>query len=173
MTPHLRGHVRAYIDRQLPAGLLHIYDQHLVSCAVCREAAEQERRIVSSLRSSATVPAALRSSLLGLQAAPAEAPVPLAPAAVMGTHPSVPTLSPSAPAWHRSPVRAAVIGVVAAGASVVAAVGITAAAPGVASRTTTPVASVPAVGGSTARPVGPVLGPQVLVVRDSSAQSSP
>ena len=69
MTPHLKGHVRAYVDRALPPAMLHLYDKHLVCCTVCRAAADQERRIVAALRSDTGVPMSLRTSLMGLAAA--------------------------------------------------------------------------------------------------------
>ncbi|GAB3081770.1 hypothetical protein GCM10027053_53310 [Intrasporangium mesophilum] len=136
MTPHLRNHVRAYVDRALPPALLHLYDRHVVCCTMCRAAADQERRIVASLRSDTGVPMSLRSSLIGLATAPPapEVPVhsgpriPLPPIGFrMPSAPSydpVPTVSPGAPALHRSPMRAAVVASIAAGASVAAAWGL-------------------------------------------------
>ena len=137
MTPHLRGHVRAYVDRALPPALLHLYDRHLVCCAICRDAADRERRIVASLRSDTGVPTSLHSSLLGLAAAPLPEPasqpgprIPLPPlhlrASAVPSYDPVPTVHPSAPALHRSPMRAAVVASIAAGASVAAAWGLAA-----------------------------------------------
>ncbi|GAA2744739.1 hypothetical protein GCM10009868_23530 [Terrabacter aerolatus] len=142
MTPHLKGYVRAYVDRALPPAMLHLYDKHLVCCTVCRAAADQERRIVAALRSDTGVPMSLRTSLMGLGAAPSGEPQP-APAPVRDTRapriplpppglrmpsaPSydpVPTVRPTAPALHRSPMRAAVVASIAAGASVAAAWGL-------------------------------------------------
>ena len=142
MTPHLKGYVRAYVDRALPPAMLHLYDKHLVCCTVCRAAADQERRIVASLRSDTGVPMSLRSSLMGLGAAPVGEPqpapsppgrsngprIPLTPIGFrMPSTPSydpVPTVRPTAPALHRSPMRAAVVASIAAGASVAAAWGL-------------------------------------------------
>lgn len=143
MTPHLKGHVRAYVDRALPPAMLHLYDKHLVCCAVCRAAADQERRIVASLRSDTGVPMSLRTSLMGLGAAPSGDPhpaphpdpqvsrgprIPVPPVGFrMPSAPSyepVPTVRPTAPALHRSPMRAAVVASIAAGASVAAAWGL-------------------------------------------------
>ena len=142
MTPHLRGHVRAYVDRALPPAVLHLYDRHLVACMVCRSAADQERRIVSSLRADACdLPGSLRSSLMSLATAPAvSAPapipthgprIPLGPLArggrgivPAGAPEPLSTVPPTAPALHRSPMRAAVIASLAAGASVAAAWGL-------------------------------------------------
>lgn len=137
MTPHLKGHVRAYVDRALPPALLHVYDRHLVCCAMCRAATEQERRIVASLRADTGVPMSLRTSLMGLAASSAleQAPastgprIPMPPLGFrMPSAPSyepVPTVRPTAPALHRSPMRAAVVASIAAGASVAAAWGLT------------------------------------------------
>ena len=137
MTPHLKGHVRAYVDRALPPPLLHVYDKHLVCCAVCRAAADQERRIVASLRADTGVPMSLRTSLIGLASMPPADPpptsngprIPLPPLGFrMPSAPSyepVPTVRPTAPALHRSPMRAAVVASLAAGASVAAAWGLT------------------------------------------------
>lgn len=159
MTPHLRGHVRAYVDRALPPALLHVYDRHLVYCRVCQSAADQERRIVLALRSHTDIPTSLRSSLMGLavstpstsgmsgrsvmaatglrqppraNAGPEVPPVPVPPpGSLVSSHPMhdalhsrLPTVRPTAPALHRSPVRAAVVASIAAGASVAAAWGL-------------------------------------------------
>jgi hypothetical protein len=139
VTPHLKGHVRAYVDRALPPAMLHLYDKHLVCCTVCRAAADQERRIVAALRSDTGVPMSLRTSLMGLAAAPSGDPqpappvsrgprIPMPPAGFrMPSAPSyepVPTVRPTAPALHRSPMRAAVVASIAAGASVAAAWGL-------------------------------------------------
>ncbi|WP_323096590.1 hypothetical protein [Intrasporangium sp. YIM S08009] len=134
MTPHLRGYVRAYVDRALPPAMLHLYDKHLVCCLSCRDAVDRERRIVASLRSDTGVPTSLRSALLGLAATPPAADperdgprIPLAPVGVRGALPTydpVPTVHPGAPALHRSPMRAAVVASIAAGASVAAAWGL-------------------------------------------------
>lgn len=140
MTPHLKGYVRAYVDRALPPAMLHLYDKHLVCCTVCRAAADQERRIVAALRSDTGVPMSLRTSLMGLGATAGHetarpstpdtsAPrIPLPPLGLrMPSAPSyepVPTVRPTAPALHRSPMRAAVVASIAAGASVAAAWGL-------------------------------------------------
>ena len=138
MTPHLKGHVRAYVDRALPPAMLHLFDKHLVCCTVCRAAADQERRIVAALRADTGVPMSLRTSLIGLASAAsaptsAEADVnsPRVPVPPVGfrmpsapVHEPVPTVPPTAPALHRSPMRAAVVASIAAGASVAAAWGL-------------------------------------------------
>jgi hypothetical protein len=123
---------------------------------MCRHAADQERRIVAALRSDTGVPMSLRSSLMGLAATPPpmEEPVrssgPRIPVPPLGSrmpsgpsHDPVPTVRPTAPPLHRSPMRAAVVASIAAGASVAAAWGL-AISPLPGARTTTtrvPVAS--------------------------------
>ncbi|MFM6849801.1 MAG: hypothetical protein ACKOVB_11950 [Terrabacter sp.] len=136
MTPHLKGHVRAYVDRALPPALMHLYDKHVVCCTTCRAAADQERRIVAALRADTGVPMSLRTSLMGLAAAaPAQAAPapsgPRVPAPPLGfrmpstpSYEPVPTVRPTAPALHRSPMRAAVVASIAAGASMAAAWGL-------------------------------------------------
>lgn len=147
MTPHLGGHVRAYVERTLPPAVQHLFDRHLVTCVMCRAVADQERRIIATLRAdSAFVPGSLRSSLMGLAATailepePTRHPgprIPLGPLASRGSAsralgpgkglasaPGVPTVPPTAPALHRSPMRAAVAASLAAGASVAAAWGL-------------------------------------------------
>lgn len=140
MTPHLRGQVRAYVDRSLPEPVLRCFDRHVVYCMTCRAAADQERRIVASLRADADVPQGLRSALLGLgSTSPAGRPAgpawgprssgaahdPMAPEAPSGirmppspVREAIPTVPPQAPALHRSPMRAALFASLAAGASV-------------------------------------------------------
>ncbi len=137
MTPHLRGNVRAYVDRGLSPALLHLYDRHVVCCAMCRAAADQERRIVASLRADTGIPTSLMSSLMGLGAAPSGPATPGVPSAPPVPRPPsglrmpsasfrdpVPTVRPSSPPLHRSPMRAAVLASIAAGASVAAAWGL-------------------------------------------------
>lgn len=159
MTPHLRGHVRAYVDRALPAPMLHAFDKHLVCCVVCRALADQERRIVASLRSDTGVPQGLRSSLMGLAATTDSSSVPDVPRPPLGFRmPSaafpdpVPTVPPTSPALHRSPVRAAVVASLAAGASVAAAWGLAVSPLPASSPLRAPVARVPA-GAATMAPV--------------------
>jgi len=170
VTPHLRGQVRAYVDRSLPPAVLHLYDKHLVCCTMCRAAADQERRIVASLRADTGVPTSLRSSLIGLAASPPpmeapQSPTPRIPMPPLGfrmpsgaSRDPVPTVRPTSPPLHRSPMRAAVVASIAAGASVAAAWGL-AVAPlpgGRAPSARVPVASfgeagfgAPALGGTT------------------------
>ena len=68
MTRHLGLQVNAYVDRRLDATALRAFDQHLVVCLVCRHAADEERRLLASLRSGPTpgFSADLHSMLLAL-----------------------------------------------------------------------------------------------------------
>ena len=106
----------AYADRSLPAATLLACDRHVAICPGCRDAVEAERRLLSSLRSDATpeLPSGLESALLCLAvyAVPTVPTRPPSPLVVVGR---------SAPAMHRSPVRAALLASLAAGASVAAA----------------------------------------------------
>ena len=157
MTRHLGLQVSAYVDGRLDARQLHAFDQHLAVCLVCRHAADEERRLLTSLRSGPTpgFSADLQSMLLAM-AQPAVAPAaPDDDLAVAATTPSwlrgmtrpsgpppiprapesvrqlrVPTVAPASPALHRSPRRAAAIAGLAAGASAAAAIGLAVVGPG-------------------------------------------
>lgn len=130
MAQHLGLQVSAYVDRSLEPAVLLAFDRHLVACEVCRHAADQERRLLASLRHGTPgVPSSLQASLLSLAAHP---PVPQAPPAVRA---AVPTVAPAAPPLHRSPRRAAALAGFAATASAVAAIGLATAGPGVAPAT--------------------------------------
>jgi hypothetical protein len=148
---------------------------------MCRALADQERRIVTSLRSETGVPHGLRSSLMGLaaeptfQSSPPEVPRP--PRGFRMPAPSfptpVPTVPPTSPPLHRSPVRAAVVASLAAGASVAAAWGL-AVAPLPASPLRTPSARVPA-GAATVAPVSfapAVVGPSWSRMTTTSPMAS-
>lgn len=127
MAQHLGLQVSAYVDRRLDPATLLTFDRHLVACVVCRHAADEERRLLASLRhGSPGVPSSLQASLLSMAAA--HPPVPQAPAAVRAM---VPTVAPAAPPLHRSPRRAAALAGFAATASAVAAIGLATAGPGV------------------------------------------
>jgi hypothetical protein len=111
---HLGSLVSAYVDRDLPAGVLLACDQHLGVCGSCRAVAEEERRLMESMRR-ALAPhpsSSLQSALLGL----ADHPAPTT------CRPHLPVVQRGAPPLHRSPVRAAVLAGLAAGASAAAAV---------------------------------------------------
>jgi len=111
---HLGSLVSAYVDRDLPAGVLLACDQHLGVCGSCRAVAEEERRLMESMRRALTPnpSSSLQSALLGL----ADHPTPTT------CRPHLPVVQPGAPPLHRSPVRAAVLAGLAAGASAAAAV---------------------------------------------------
>ena len=113
---HVDAMLSAYADRSLPAATLLACDQHVAICPGCREAVDGERRLLSSLRTAATpeLPSRLESAVLGLAVYPVPT-VPtrrLSPLVVVGR---------SAPAMHRSPVRAALLASLAAGAAAAAA----------------------------------------------------
>ena len=113
---HLDALLSAYADRSLPAATLLACDRHVAICHGCRVAVDAERRMLSSMRSAATpaLSSRLESALLGV--------------AVLAV-PTVPTRRPSplavvdraAPAMHRSPVRAALLASLVAGAAAAAA----------------------------------------------------
>jgi hypothetical protein len=152
---HLGSLVSAYVDRDLPAGVLLGCDQHLAVCGSCRAAAEEERRLLASMRSTTTPcpSSSLQSALLDLAAS----------AAPVGERPHLPVVDPSAPALHRSPVRAAVLAGLAAGASAAAALslgvaGVGGSGPGP-TAPSTPVVRLPAA--ATARGPGRPARPRV------------
>jgi hypothetical protein len=129
-TRHVDAMLSAYADRTLPAATLLACDQHVAICPRCRDAADAERRLLSSLRTSATpaLPSRLELALLGL----AVNAVPDAPAS---GPPRLVVVRRSAPAMHRSPMRAAMLASLAAGASAAAAwsVGVSGVGPSAAS----------------------------------------
>lgn len=110
------------------------WDLHLVACASCRDAVEQERRLQSAFSAVApAIPPSLRSTLLSLAATVAASlpdedgggAVPRAPLGLAAlSHPALPVVPPGAPAMHRSPLRSAVIATAVAGASAAAALGL-------------------------------------------------
>jgi len=168
---HLGSLVSAYVDRDLPAGVLLACDQHLGVCGSCRAVAEQERRLMESMRR-ALAPnpsSSLQSALLGL----ADHPTPTT------CRPHLPVVQPGAPPLHRSPVRAAVLAGLAAGASAAAAVSLGVAGVGTAGHSAPgsglpvsaatargPRATVPPFSGST--PLGIV--PAAVVLPSAGAQ---
>jgi len=126
---HLGDLVSAYVDRTLPSDLQRRLDRHLVTCRVCAAAADAERRLLTSLRGARTpgVPSSLTAALRDLAVARSAAPRALAvrPDGRLD-RPSrpLPLVAQRAPALHRSPVRAALLAGLAAGASAAAAWGI-------------------------------------------------
>jgi hypothetical protein len=169
------------------------WDRHVVGCQCCRAAVDQERRVLSALRSSAgsPVPGDLRGMLLALATqvpspspggsstprAPMLPPIPAAPVRVVDR---------GAPALHRSAGRATVYAGLAAGATAAAALslvvsgGLTSTnptAPPVVQRAkpvspgfATAAFTVPGLGGASSRPSAT---PSVGTVRGRSAQSTP
>ncbi len=130
-----------YVARTLPGSDLLDCDRHLVACASCRRAVDDERRMLARLAVEPMMPSDLRTALLSLASLPASTPPPppAAPPSVrlaVRRHPATASrryspipagparlavLAPSAPACHRSPLRSAVFAAVAAGASAAAA----------------------------------------------------
>ena len=115
-TRHVGAVLNAYVDRTLPAATLLAHDQHVSICPACRGAVDAERRLLSSLRTAATPdpPRRLESALLGL----AVHAVPVFP---VSRPPRLVVVGRTAPAMHRSPMRAAMLASLAAGASAAAA----------------------------------------------------
>lgn len=105
------------------AGLLSLdrqwaWDRHLVTCRVCADAVAGERRLRAVLAGAPSMPGDLRLSLLALGTSMTEgAPARPAPS----HHAPLALLPPSAPPCHRSPLRATVVAVAAAGVSATAA----------------------------------------------------
>lgn len=137
MSRHLDDHVSAYVDRRLPGSTLLAWDRHVLVCAQCRYAVDQERGLLASLRSAPApgVSDSLQALLLSMGsaspsarfiAAAASSPesaavpsVPTAPFLVQGIR--LPTVLPTDPPRHRSARRAALVAGLAAGASAAAA----------------------------------------------------
>jgi hypothetical protein len=142
---HLDAMLSAYADRTLPAAALLACDQHVSICPGCRNAVDAERRLLTSLRTAVTpdLSGRLESALLGLA-------VQSAPGAPVSAPSRLEVVGRSAPAMHRSPVRAAMLASLAAGASAAAAwsVGVSAVGPSAASHAflgaSAPAATAPA-----------------------------
>ena len=113
---HLDEALSPYADRSLSAAALLACDQHVSICPGCRAAADAERRLLRSLRSAATpgLSSGLQSALLDL------AGQSVLPVSTMGSAPLA-VMGRSAPAVYRSPLRAAMMAGLVAGASVAAA----------------------------------------------------
>ena len=176
----LGADLTAYADRTLEAAALLRWDRHVVACACCRAAVEDERRVLAALRapSGPSVPGDLRGMLLAMGAglptasgAPAEAslrtsgrhvvpPVPVAPVRVVDR---------GTPALHRSARRATVFAGLAAGATAAAAWGLVVTGGSVASPTppVTPGTVAPV------RPVGPAFATAVFTVPGLGTRSTP
>jgi hypothetical protein len=148
MSRHLGPLLSDYVDRRLDGATLAEFDRHVVACQVCRAAADNERALLTSMRTAPgpEVSAGLQQLLLGLAgAAPSAQPspvpdVPVAPAPVQALR--LPVVPPATPALHRSPLRATLLAGLAASASAAVAWGLTApAAPS--SAGVAPVSTVP------------------------------
>jgi hypothetical protein len=113
---HLEEMLSPYADRSLCASTLLACDQHVSICPGCRAAADGERRLLRSLRTAATPGLSTRLELALLDLAGQEVP----PALTRGPS-SLAVMSTSAPAVYRSPMRAAVLAGLVAGASAAAA----------------------------------------------------
>lgn len=153
------------------------WDRHLVSCAACRAAVQEERRLQAALAEGPRLPGELRGALLALAARPEPQPEVFA-----FPGPTVPlaTLAPSAPPVHRSVLRSAVVAAAVAGASAAAAwsLGLAGGSTGVGPRPATLVAPTTSPGGG-ARGIGPgtsLIGftdPTVENRRSGRAESTP
>ena len=103
MTRHLGLQVSAYVDRRLDARQLHAFDQHLAVCLVCQHAADEERRLLTSLRSGPTpgFSADLQTMLLAMAQ-----PAPAAPTAAVSAVPDESFAAAAVPTgWLRSRSR--------------------------------------------------------------------
>lgn len=157
---HLTDELSEYAAGRLPdARALH-WDRHLVACETCRASVAVERRLQAVLTAGPSMPSSLRTTLIAMgadlstgsmpgafpaQSASARVPtgrgvpgVPDVPQAPFGltlpTAYALPTVRPTSPPLHRSPLRSAVMATVVAGASAAAAwgLGVTTGATGVA-----------------------------------------
>ncbi|XVX21254.1 hypothetical protein ACQP1U_05100 [Actinomycetota bacterium] len=115
--------VHDYALRALPAPQLLRWDRHVAVCLHCQSAVAAETRLIAALRGGGPSPSSsLQASLVAL-AASMLPPVPV-PAATERAQPhpvALPTVAPTAPALHHSPLRAAAIATMAAGATAAAA----------------------------------------------------
>ncbi|MCE1179390.1 MAG: hypothetical protein LWW86_10255 [Micrococcales bacterium] len=115
--------VHDYALRALPAPQLLRWDRHVAVCLHCQSAVAAETRLITALRGGGPRPSSsLQASLVAL-AASMPPPVPLptpAQQAPLSAAP-LPTIAPTAPALHHSPLRAAAIATMAAGATAAAA----------------------------------------------------
>lgn len=110
------------------------WDRHVAVCDRCLQAVAAERRLQQAMTGAPSMPAGLLASLMQLAAEPGAGAVPPPPAPsrripvgfhLVATAPApLPTLSPSAPPMHRSPVRTALVVGFAVGASAAAAWGL-------------------------------------------------
>lgn len=144
------------------------WDRHLVACRVCAHAVDEERRLRSALAGTPSMPGDLRSALLALGSSLATAPP--RPAAGSAQHRPLALLAPSAPACHRSPLRATVVAAAAAGVSAAAAWSLTVIGAPVPVRSG--LATTPAVQPSVTRTASTFSGPLAAVSSVGSAAVS-
>jgi hypothetical protein len=166
------------------------WDRHVVTCQSCRGAVDEERRVLSALRSSAgsPLPNDLRGMLLALATQPQSEGTRPASAALAPPIPVAPVrvVDRGAPAQHRSAGRATVYAGLAAGATAAAALslvvtgGLTSTNPSVSPAVqrakpaspgfATAAFTVPGLGGSHS---ATTFTPAVGTTRGRSAQSTP
>jgi anti-sigma factor RsiW len=169
-----------YAAGRLPAPRVRAWERHLAVCDLCAVGLERERRLRAVLAGGPSMPGDLRNTLLAMGRALTEAPA--GPTAVpTPTARPLTLLAPSAPACHRSPLRATVVAAAAAGVSAAAAWSLTvigAPAPARVGFATTPV--VRPAGATSGTPGTTVLtarwspvGSAAVFVRDERAQSTP
>ena len=122
-----------YAAGRLPLPRQWAWDRHLVACRACAHAVDEERRLRSALAGAPSMPGDLRSTLLALGSSLAtDAPRPVS---LSVQHRPLALQAPSAPACHRSPLRATVVAAAAAGVSAAAAWSLTVIGPPVPART--------------------------------------
>ena len=188
----LGDQLTSYADRAMDEASLLRWDRHVVGCQCCRAAVDEERRVLSALRSSvgSPVPGDLRGMLLALatqlppvgpgdspSSRPALPPIPVAPVRVVDR---------GTPALHRSAGRATVYAGLAAGATAAAALSLvvsggltstnpTSPPPVQRAKPATPGFATAAftVRGLGGNPSGATVTPTVGTARGRSAQSTP
>ncbi|MGL5817215.1 MAG: hypothetical protein ACRCYR_06610 [Phycicoccus sp.] len=134
-----------YVAQTLPAEREWVWARHLIACRLCAQAVAEERQMRSAMAGAPSMPGELQASLLALgRTLAAESPT----CAAVPVRDPLRLLSPSAPACHRSPLRATVVAAAAAGLSAAAAWSLTPAGTGSARPAVTTVTVTP-VGAST------------------------
>lgn len=187
---HLTDELSEYAAGRLPDVRTLHWDRHLVACETCRAAVGMERRLQAVLTAGPAMPQSLRTALIAMGAPTAQPaqptlmpsmaasglptvpPVPQAPSAMtMPISYNLPTVRPTAPALHRSPLRSAVMATVVAGASAAAAwgLGVTAGATGIATSGVGPPAPASTAATRSSGPTGSTGGSRVPVGSSSTA----
>lgn len=147
-----------YASGRLPLDRQWAWDRHLVACQTCCHAVTQERRLTSALAGAPSMPGDLRSTLLALGTSMAAEMAPR-PAGTAQPDP-LRLLAPTAPPFHRSPLRATVVAAAAVGVSAAAAWSLTV--------VPAPVAVRPALATTST----PVVAPAPVPARTASAMTS-